>query len=107
MGLGDGRSRSNSLEVPPLLSDLHLPQIISDSIPYHSHTQVLTVMLKIQRGPPRRKDHVKFEDYAYRPDEMWELLERCWAYDPEERPTMDEVVARLKQIAKMREHVKK
>lgn len=63
-------------------------------------------MLKITKGPPQRKDHIKFEDYAYRPNEMWELLERCWNYDPEERPTIDDVVMRLKEIAQMEEYVK-
>jgi hypothetical protein len=38
---------------------------------------------------------------------MWELFERCWAFEPENRPTMDYVVMRLKEIAKLPEHVGK
>ena len=31
-------------------------------------------------------------------DEMWKLIESCWQQDPEERPTMDEVVRRLREF---------
>ncbi|CAE7055390.1 unnamed protein product [Rhizoctonia solani] len=78
-------------------------EIVSGSIPYHTHKQAMTIILKISSGPPRREHHPKFEEYAHRPDEMWELLQRCWAMEPSERPTIDEVVERLEQIAKMPE----
>ncbi|KAL5638190.1 hypothetical protein ACGC1H_005030 [Rhizoctonia solani] len=78
-------------------------EIVSGSIPYHTHKQAMTIILQIGRGPPRREHHPKFEEYAYRPDEMWELLQKCWAMEPNDRPTIDEVVLRLKQIAKMTE----
>ncbi|CAE7078559.1 unnamed protein product [Rhizoctonia solani] len=78
-------------------------EIVSGSIPYHTHKQAMTIILKISSGPPRREHHPKFEEYAHRPDEMWELLQRCWAMEPSERPTIDEVVGRLKQIARMPE----
>ncbi|CAE7191127.1 unnamed protein product [Rhizoctonia solani] len=76
-------------------------EIVSGSIPYHRHKQAMTVMLKIAKGPPPRGDYPDFNTYAYRPEEMWELLMECWRADPEERPSMDEVVTRLEQIAKM------
>ncbi|EUC56464.1 Serine/Threonine-kinase TNNI3K [Rhizoctonia solani AG-3 Rhs1AP] len=78
-------------------------EIVSGSIPYHTHKQAMTIILQIGRGPPRREHYPKFEEYAYRPDEMWELLQKCWAMEPNDRPTIDEVVMRLKQIAKMPE----
>ncbi|EUC57267.1 Serine/Threonine-kinase TNNI3K [Rhizoctonia solani AG-3 Rhs1AP] len=78
-------------------------EIVSGSIPYHKHKQAMTVMLKISKGPPKREDHPEFDIYAHRPDEMWELLVDCWKADPEERPTMDDVVSRLKKIARMPE----
>ncbi|QRW12775.1 Tyrosine kinase catalytic domain protein [Ceratobasidium sp. AG-Ba] len=31
--------------------------------------------------------------------DMWSLLQWCWKYDPRARPTMDEVVQRLKEIS--------
>lgn len=45
---------------------------------------------------------LKSEDYSCSvlreyPD-LWELLERCWRKDPEERPTVDEVVTALDRM---------
>ncbi|CAE6489518.1 unnamed protein product [Rhizoctonia solani] len=78
-------------------------EIVSGSIPYYRHKQDMNVMLKILQGPPKRKDYPKFDDYAYKPEELWSLLEECWAQEPEKRPTMDEVVVGLKKIARMPE----
>ncbi|CAE6385760.1 unnamed protein product [Rhizoctonia solani] len=78
-------------------------EIVSGSIPYHMHKQAMNIILKVNQGPPRRRDHPGFDIYAYRPDEMWTLLERCWAKEPENRPSMDEVVAELKKIGGMEE----
>jgi hypothetical protein len=63
----------------------------------------MTIILQISRGPPRREHHPKFEEYAYRPDEMWALLQKCWTMEPSERPSIDEVLVELKRIAKMPE----
>lgn len=63
----------------------------------------MSVMIQITRGPPGREHHPKFEECAYRPEEMWELLQKCWAMEPADRLTMDEVVTRLEQIAEMPE----
>ncbi|KAJ1305877.1 hypothetical protein OPQ81_010599 [Rhizoctonia solani] len=78
-------------------------EIVSGSIPFHMHKQAMTIILQISKGPPRREHHPKWEEYAYRPDEMWELLQKCWAMEPQDRPTIDDVVSRLKQIAKLPE----
>ncbi|CCO36792.1 Serine/threonine-protein kinase TNNI3K [Rhizoctonia solani AG-1 IB] len=80
-------------------------EIISGSIPYHMHKQAMNIILKVNEGPPRRKDYAGFNRYAHRPDETWALLERCWAKEPESRPTMDEIVKELKGIAGMEERV--
>ena len=32
------------------------------------------------------------------PQNCWELMERCWASDPEKRPSMDAVVKDLEEI---------
>jgi hypothetical protein len=63
----------------------------------------MNIILKVNEGPPRRKDYAGFNRYAHRPDETWALLERCWAKEPESRPTMDEIVKELKGIAGMEE----
>ncbi|KAG8733277.1 hypothetical protein FRC11_007453 [Ceratobasidium sp. 423] len=78
-------------------------EIVSGSIPYYRQKQDYSIMNKILEGPPKREEYPQFDDYAYKPQEMWELLERCWDRKPENRPTMDEVVMKLKAIAKMPE----
>ncbi|KAG8686317.1 hypothetical protein FRC11_009133 [Ceratobasidium sp. 423] len=76
-------------------------EIVSGSIPYRQHKQAMTVMVKVTQGPPKRQDYPEFNKYAYKPDEMWNLLEKCWKLEPRDRPEMDEVVSDLKKIAKM------
>ncbi|CAE6477552.1 unnamed protein product [Rhizoctonia solani] len=78
-------------------------EIVSGSIPYHNHRQVMTIMMKVMDGPPKRQDYPEFNKYAHRPDEMWNLLERCWEKHPGDRPDIDEVVSELKTIAKIPE----
>ncbi|CUA74778.1 Focal adhesion kinase 1 [Rhizoctonia solani] len=76
---------------------------VNGSIPFHAHKQAMAVIIQFGEGPPRREHHPLFEEYAYRPDEMWELLQKCWAIERSNRPTIDEVISRLKNIAKMPE----
>ncbi|CAE6490368.1 unnamed protein product [Rhizoctonia solani] len=78
-------------------------EVVSGSVPYYMHQQPMTIMLKVKEGPPRRKDHPGFNDFAYRPDELWALLERCWAEEPKNRPTIDQIVTNLKEIARLPE----
>lgn len=73
-------------------------------MPYFKIKQTHTLALQIGRGKkPSRMDHVEFDKYALRPDELWALLERCWAIEPSGRPTIDEVVAELERIRMMPE----
>ncbi|KAG8723591.1 hypothetical protein FRC09_002683 [Ceratobasidium sp. 395] len=74
-------------------------ELISGLPPYHQNKQPDTVMLDIQtKKRPLRAEHACFEMYALKPDEMWALLERCWAHEPEDRPAIDEVVAELTKM---------
>lgn len=50
---------------------------------------------------PQRVDYPPFEQYCPQPDMMWALLQKCWAMDPRQRPTIDEVVAELEHIEKV------
>ncbi|KAG8794894.1 hypothetical protein FRC12_020531 [Ceratobasidium sp. 428] len=74
-------------------------ELISGLPPYHQNKQPDTVMLDIQtKKRPLRAEHAYFEMYALKPDEMWVLLERCWAYEPEDRPAIAEVVTELTKM---------
>ncbi|QRV97877.1 Serine/threonine-protein kinase [Ceratobasidium sp. AG-Ba] len=76
-------------------------ELISGRIPYHRVTQPWEVMLKIHsKTLPVRADYPDFEKYALQPDGMWALLEKCWATEPKERPTIDGVLADLRKMDK-------
>ncbi|CAE6442169.1 unnamed protein product [Rhizoctonia solani] len=78
-------------------------EIVSGSIPYYKYKQPMAIVRNVMAGPPKREDYPEFNTYAHRPNEMWELLLACWNMEPKERPDMDDVLAKLKKIAKMPE----
>ncbi|QRV95293.1 Tyrosine kinase family catalytic domain protein [Ceratobasidium sp. AG-Ba] len=74
-------------------------ELISGLAPFHLVQNTWMIIKKIEtKGLPARTDHPKFEEYSLEPDRMWRLLESCWAYDPRERPTIDDVVNELRAI---------
>ncbi|QRW12411.1 Serine/threonine-protein kinase [Ceratobasidium sp. AG-Ba] len=74
--------------------------IISGQIPYYHNKQTHTIILDIRLCKiPQRSRYPDFEKYALKPDQMWALLERCWASEPSQRPIIDEVVIALKKMA--------
>ncbi|KAG8722360.1 hypothetical protein FRC08_003311 [Ceratobasidium sp. 394] len=76
-------------------------EIISGNMPYYHSRWAQLVATEIQKKKlPIRAKYPKFEEYALKPDPMWALLERCWAYEPGDRPTIDEVVVVLKGMAR-------
>ncbi|KAG8747176.1 hypothetical protein FRC12_014141 [Ceratobasidium sp. 428] len=76
-------------------------ELISGQRPYHQHKHTHLAMLNIQkRKRPLRANYADFEKYALKPDDMWALLERCWAYEPRDRPTIDEVIVELAKMMK-------
>ncbi|KAG8691037.1 hypothetical protein FRC09_011747 [Ceratobasidium sp. 395] len=76
-------------------------ELISGLPPYYQSKQLYTIMLDIHQGKrPLRAKHADFEKYALKPDDMWALLDRCWVIEPNDRPTMSEVIAELKKIVR-------
>ena len=47
------------------------------------------IMMKVSRG-------YRFKRTENISDAYWELIQRCWSQDPEERPTFEEIVEELK-----------
>ncbi|KAG8722698.1 hypothetical protein FRC09_005829 [Ceratobasidium sp. 395] len=83
-------------------------ELISGLPPYYQNKQPHTVMLDIRMNKrPQRAKHADFEKYALKPDEMWALLERCWAIEPADRPTIDEVVIELKKMTRIKRTVER
>ncbi|KAG8779183.1 hypothetical protein FRC12_024597 [Ceratobasidium sp. 428] len=109
-----GKTESQRWMAPEMFSDdppeLHPPsdiwgwamaalELITGRIPYYEHKRTHSVVFEVQKNKrPTRAKYPDFEKYALKPDEMWNLLERCWQTNPEDRPTIDEVVAELEEM---------
>jgi len=62
-------------------------ETISGNLPFHGHAD-LTVIMKVLEGeyPPRGTRFTKG---------LWEMLEQCWASQPNNRPSIEDVLWRL------------
>ena len=61
-------------------------QLMSGRLPYFHVSSDITILARIRSGKlPARKR------YEAVPHGVWDILVRCWARDPELRPTMSEV----------------
>lgn len=52
----------------------------------------MAIILALDKGERPSRDEVSRPDFT---DEMWQLVQRCWAQDPTERPSMEEVYQSL------------
>ncbi|KAG6332469.1 hypothetical protein ID866_6619 [Astraeus odoratus] len=60
--------------------------------PFHSCSKMETVIYSIIRGPPARPSD---EDTCFRlTDGWWNICLSCWERDPQQRPTMSQIIAR-------------
>ncbi|KAG8722541.1 hypothetical protein FRC09_006117 [Ceratobasidium sp. 395] len=76
-------------------------ELISGQAPYYQCKQVHLAAAEILTSKkPIRSKFANFEKYAFKPDEMWALLERCWQFEVNDRPPMDQVVGELKAMAR-------
>jgi serine/threonine protein kinase len=66
-------------------------ETISGNMPFHKHTD-LTVSVKVLAGerPPRG---VRFAE------SLWKMLERCWASQPNNRPSIKDVLRCLEVVS--------
>ena len=58
-------------------------------IPFNSHTSLMAVVAIMNGERPPRPTHLALTD------ELWELIQRCWNEDRDERPRMLEVLQTL------------
>ncbi|KAF8601634.1 kinase-like protein [Ceratobasidium sp. AG-I] len=73
--------------------------LVSGNVPYFKQKQPHSLMVQIGAGKTlTREDHTEFDRYALRLDDLWALLERCWAIKPNARPTIDQVITELERI---------
>jgi len=73
-------------------------EILTGVAPFGAKTKgpkIIQMVISGQR--PKRVDHPMIEEYSCK-DELWALLEECWRNTPEERPSADSLVQRLKPM---------
>jgi hypothetical protein len=70
-------------------------ETISGNLPFHGHAD-LAVVVKVLGGgrPPRGACFV---------ESLWKLLEQCWASQPNDRPSIEDVLLRLEMVSNLSE----
>ena len=71
---------------------------MTNSIPFADKRATAIVLMLVLKGehPARPRDAEVVERGL--DDSLWGLLESCWAFNPDDRPSMDEVLAELPQV---------
>jgi len=65
-------------------------ETISGNPPFHEHRDI-TVSVKVLKGehPPRGTGFT---------ESLWKMLEMCWAFQPNNRPSIEDVLQRLESV---------
>ncbi|KAF8594878.1 kinase-like protein [Ceratobasidium sp. AG-I] len=72
--------------------------ILTDEPPYGKKTKGPQIIRAVGQGrKPKRRDHPKIEEYE-NPDRLWEILERCWELNSEDRPGASDLVTSLRPL---------
>ncbi|KAG8680062.1 hypothetical protein FRC11_002975, partial [Ceratobasidium sp. 423] len=65
-------------------------EIMTGQLPYYGKSDVLVILLVVQkREPPERPESIP--DGYETMDKLWELLLRCWSFEPTARPSAADV----------------
>ncbi|KIP03903.1 hypothetical protein PHLGIDRAFT_31611 [Phlebiopsis gigantea 11061_1 CR5-6] len=78
-------------------------EVLTGFVPFHLYRRKHQVMLQVSRyglRPSRPENNKQISDDA------WKLMEECWATDPEDRPALRDVHARLLKLDAWWEEVK-
>lgn len=67
--------------------------------PFHYVKRPTEVLVKVRAGErPQRPTEPEAVERGL-DDKLWNLLQRCWAQKPENRPTIEDVLAELLQVS--------
>ena len=67
-------------------------EVFTGKIPFEEQENEAVVLRISQGGRPKMPDNAQAVGLT---DEIWHLIESCWQQNPENRPTMNDVVGRL------------
>ena len=70
-------------------------ETIGGNLPFHEHTD-LTVVMKVSKGehPPRGAKFTR---------SLWKILELSWAFQPRNRPTIEDILQGLEMVSNLSE----
>ena len=87
-GLKDGRPTESS---DCYSLGMVIYETISGNPPFHEHRDI-TVSVKVLKGehPPRGAGFT---------GDLWKMLETCWAFQPNNRPSIEDVLQRLESVS--------
>jgi len=66
-------------------------EVFTGKIPLEDETQATSALWILREDRPRMPENAQEVGLT---GEMWELVESCWQRDPDERPTVEEIVRR-------------
>ncbi|KAH7338985.1 hypothetical protein B0J17DRAFT_659384, partial [Rhizoctonia solani] len=68
-----------------------LYEVIAGKVPYDGKTEMAIMYLVVdQKVPPERPTSIS-HSHGYE-NQLWELLVRCWSFEPASRPSVADVV---------------
>ncbi|KAG8984290.1 hypothetical protein FRB90_005426 [Tulasnella sp. 427] len=67
-------------------------RVMSGKAPFQGIAPGAVLLRVMQGSQPEKAAHPKLAPE----DHLWDLLYKCWEFEPEQRPTMEEVVAEIK-----------
>jgi len=77
-------------------------EIFSGQVPFFENPHDIRVILGVMRGKrPTRPSHDLSKTRGFS-DEIWDLVQACWAHDPIQRPTAEQVVERIRALPNLK-----
>ena len=73
-------------------------EVLSRRVPFHRYPGLVVVSKVLKGDRPERPGGV--ERVWFKADDLWELLNQCWAPQPEDRPGIEDVLQCLEKISK-------
>ena len=73
-------------------------EVLSGHIPFLGYSNYAATA-KVLRGERPEKPQGVEGDWFTGASEVWEVLERCWAPQPENRPSIEDVLQHLKKVS--------
>ncbi|CAE6469551.1 unnamed protein product [Rhizoctonia solani] len=72
-------------------------ETMTGKVPFQGRTDANVILRVTNKEFPERPECMPIGDQ--RSDKLWELLVRCWSYEPEARPNADEATKTMREIA--------